>query len=64
MRNIGMIGLMYTGLVQSCMPKTKPQRIVGYYNPETDKPQGRNEPCKCRSGKKFKHCCINKPKEK
>ncbi|MDR0304951.1 MAG: type I methionyl aminopeptidase [Chitinispirillales bacterium] len=21
---------------------------------------GRNEPCPCRSGKKFKHCCINK----
>lgn len=42
----------------------KPQRILGYYNPETDKLQGRNEPCRCRSGKKFKHCCINKTKEK
>ena len=40
----------------------KPQRILGYYNPETDKPQGRNEPCRCGSGKKFKHCCINKQK--
>jgi len=34
----------------------KPQRIVGYYNPETDKPQGRNESCKCGSGLKFKKC--------
>jgi hypothetical protein len=25
---------------------------------------GRNEPCPCGSGKKYKHCCLNKPKEK
>lgn len=23
----------------------------------------RNEPCPCGSGKKFKHCCIDKPPE-
>ena len=23
---------------------------------------GRNEPCPCKSGRKFKHCCINKAK--
>ena len=23
---------------------------------------GRNEPCPCGSGKKYKHCCLNKPK--
>lgn len=51
--------------MRSFLPSPKkPQRILGYYNPETDKPQGRNEPCKCRSGLKFKKCCINKPKEK
>jgi len=22
---------------------------------------GRNEPCPCKSGKKFKHCCLNHP---
>ena len=22
---------------------------------------GRNEPCPCRSGRKFKHCCLEKP---
>jgi hypothetical protein len=22
---------------------------------------GRNDPCPCGSGKKFKHCCIGKP---
>lgn len=21
---------------------------------------GRNEPCHCKSGKKYKHCCLNK----
>lgn len=25
---------------------------------------GRNSPCHCGSGKKFKKCCINKPPEK
>ena len=25
---------------------------------------GRNEPCPCGSGKKFKNCCINKEKYK
>ena len=24
---------------------------------------GRNEPCPCGSGKKYKKCCLNKPKE-
>ncbi|WP_099368090.1 SEC-C metal-binding domain-containing protein [Sphingobacterium sp. 1.A.4] len=33
-----------------------PGRILGYYNPDTDKPQGRNESCKCGSGLKFKKC--------
>lgn len=28
---------------------------------ETAKPPGRNEPCYCGSGKKFKKCCIDKP---
>lgn len=22
---------------------------------------GRNEPCPCGSGQKFKHCCLNRP---
>jgi len=25
---------------------------------------GRNEPCPCGSGKKYKNCCLNKPKER
>lgn len=40
--------------------KYKPQRIVGRYNPETDKHPDRNSPCKCGSGVKFKKCCLNK----
>lgn len=35
---------------------------------EWDKPAkkkkiGRNDPCPCGSGKKYKYCCLNKPKE-
>lgn len=35
---------------------------------EGDKPVrktkiGRNDPCLCGSGKKYKHCCLNKPKD-
>ncbi|MBN1648071.1 MAG: SEC-C domain-containing protein [Spirochaetales bacterium] len=26
----------------------------------TDKTPGRNDPCPCGSGKKYKHCCNNK----
>jgi hypothetical protein len=28
--------------------------------PETKKKVGRNEPCPCGSGKKFKNCCMKK----
>src|SRR5205823_13028254 len=28
----------------------------------TDKPVGRNDPCPCGSGKKYKKCCMNKSK--
>ena len=27
------------------------------------KTPGRNDPCSCGSGKKFKHCCMNKKKK-
>jgi uncharacterized protein YecA (UPF0149 family) len=29
-----------------------------YRNPPTK--QGRNDKCACKSGKKFKHCCLRK----
>jgi hypothetical protein len=28
---------------------------------DTDTKIGRNDPCPCGSGKKYKHCCLNKP---
>jgi len=31
--------------------------------PEKKIKVGRNDPCPCGSGKKYKHCCLNKPKE-
>lgn len=43
------------------LPTGKRMRILRYYNPDYDKARvGRNDPCTCRSGKKFKNCCINK----
>lgn len=35
-------------------------RIVGWDNGKAGKQQGRNESCSCRSGRKFKHCCLRK----
>lgn len=29
----------------------------------TDAPPGRNEPCRCGSGRKYKHCCLAKDDE-
>lgn len=55
-KKILLAGMMYSSLAQMAIPSGKEERIVGYYNPETDKPQGRNEPCKCGSGLKFKKC--------
>ena len=49
------IAAVYAGLA-ALMPQGKIERIVGYYNPDTDKQQGRNETCKCGSGLKFKKC--------
>lgn len=50
---------MHASLASATLPKAKPQRIVGYYNPDTDKEQDRNSPCNCGSGKKYKKCCKN-----
>ena len=42
--------------------------LISAVNAEYERPQkkvkiGRNDPCPCGSGKKYKHCCLNKPKE-
>lgn len=41
-----------------------PVRIMNYRKPvqqvRDGKKIGRNDPCPCGSGKKFKHCCMNK----
>lgn len=34
----------------------------GHNRPITKKKVGRNDPCPCGSGKKYKYCCMNKPK--
>jgi hypothetical protein len=38
-------------------PERKPAPFL-----RTEKPVGRNEPCPCGSGKKFKKCCMNRGK--
>ena len=35
-------------------------KIETEYEPIVNSKTGRNEKCPCKSGKKFKHCCINK----
>lgn len=55
-KKILLAGMVHSALAQMAMPQGKRERIVGYYNPETDKPQGRNESCRCGSGLKFKKC--------
>ena len=39
------------------------QRLIAYQNRKPsireNKKIGRNDPCPCGSGKKFKHCCMN-----
>ncbi len=41
-------------LMQAAMKKSKEQEFVTKV--------GRNDPCPCGSGKKYKFCCLNKPK--
>jgi len=41
-------------ILEHLHPLVYPKPIIG------GKKQGRNEPCDCGSGKKFKKCCINK----
>lgn len=48
--------------------KVKPERKDSFSKTENKTPAkshkiGRNDPCPCGSGKKYKHCCLNKPKE-
>lgn len=53
------MGDAYSHAIKRYVPKTKPQRVLRYYNPQTDKPiLGRNDICNCGSGKKFKNCCT------
>lgn len=41
------------------------QKLFGQQGQRTEKKVkvGRNDPCPCGSGKKYKYCCLNKPKE-
>ena len=54
-----------TGKMAADVPKTRPPiapapRLILPRKPEANQMVGRNEPCPCRSGKKFKNCCMRK----
>jgi len=42
------------------IPKSERRPAVAVRNSKEDPKIQRNEPCPCGSGKKYKHCCINK----
>jgi len=42
----------------------KLKRILGGTPPVDYAGAGRNDPCPCRSGEKFKNCCIDKVEKK
>lgn len=45
------------------LPKSERNKEVKpVRNSKTDPKIGRNEPCPCKSGSKYKNCCINKTK--
>lgn len=55
-----------TGKKAVDMPKAEPilPAVSRMALPHTSKQKvGRNDPCPCRSGKKFKHCCMNKQRQ-
>lgn len=35
-------------------------RYTDHMTPQSQPRPGRNEPCHCGSGKKYKHCCLDK----
>ncbi len=47
--------------LQSPLPKIRVPQINPPLPPELRRRIGRNDPCPCGSGKKFKKCCINQP---
>jgi hypothetical protein len=54
-----------TGKKAPEMPKVKPPvlpapRLALFRKPQTKQKVGRNDPCPCGSGKKFKNCCMKK----
>ncbi|MFH1739619.1 MAG: anaerobic sulfatase maturase [bacterium] len=55
LRRLAKQWLAYQGLRPASQAPTTPP-------PETDSTRkaGRNDPCPCGSGKKYKHCCLNK----
>lgn len=51
--------------LQLMIPKEAPKVLAeGFTMRRAVARIGRNEPCPCRSGKKYKHCCIAKDKER
>lgn len=45
---------------ESLFGETKAQRIAKIEPVKPSDPIGRNDQCPCKSGKKYKNCCLNK----
>jgi uncharacterized protein YecA (UPF0149 family) len=50
------IGHIHSGTI---MTEVAPSGLVETYR-RTEPKIGRNDPCPCGSGKKYKHCCLRK----
>jgi hypothetical protein len=49
----------------TCVPATPPPQVFTGYTVRRAVPRvGRNEPCPCGSGKKYKNCCIEKDQQR
>ena len=46
------------------MLKTLLGRLAGLFTPRVIPELGRNEPCHCGSGRKYKRCCLQKDSER
>jgi len=55
-----LIGKKAADVAKARPPLPPSPRLVLPPKPEAKKKVGRNDPCPCRSGKKFKNCCLKK----
>jgi hypothetical protein len=55
---------MITGSILDYLPETESRRSSGFTIRRAEPKIGRNDPCRCGSGKKYKKCCLGKDVER